>query len=424
MRRRHAMYITVVAAVGLILGAAGTAAQGPQLEPLAGGEGKFHFLTPSPADEPATLQVRFTLEDTSGLEALWIGFGDSAEAAPALLSLVWTEDRSGWFPVWAVHLQTDAELFGPGVSAKSGAGVLAGSKVVSLHNAQPRAGHLYQVELSYDPANGVIAAGLTDLTEGERLFAREVPVGRPEGPLYPAIGALGGEITIQSAAAYGYSVPLGAAWDLMVRDGDRYTRLALYRLTPEIEMALRLVGPGEYAGKFVVRVQGPAGTVTLMELSGAARGEELLVPFKATDLPLGPLTLEVAYIDEAGTVWVLGGRSLLNVAATLEVRFDEMKVEDGDVTGVLVVASSDHRVENLPVQLSAHVAEVGKDAAAVPVLSTTLASVDKAPVRLPFTVPLPAAGNLFSLSLDVEFGVPVGVVSSQSQFHVLRIVGD
>src|SRR5690606_39919276 len=47
--------------------------------------------------------------------------------------------------------------------------------------------------------------------------------------------------------------------------------------------------------------------------------------------------------DLAGTVWVLGGRSLLNVAATLEVRFDEMKVEDGDVTGVLVVASSDHR---------------------------------------------------------------------------------
>lgn len=424
MRRHATRRIALFTALCLILVTAGVLAESPELRPLADGKGSFHFLTSHPADAPLTIQARFTFEKASDLEAFWVGLGDSSEAAPTMLSLVWAEDRSAWFPVWSLHLQTDSDLFSPGVATKNGAGVLAGSKVVSLQNVRPEVGHVYQAELSYDPENDLVSVGLSDLTAGERLFTRELAISAPETPLYPAIGAVGGELTIESVEAMPISVPLGAAWELLVRDGDRYSRLALYRLTPSVEMAFRLGAHGEYAGRFAVQVESEQGATTLVELPAAAQSEERLVPFSAGDLPLGPLTVEIAYIDESGRVWTLGSRSLLNVAATLEVRFDDLQVDGDAVTGLLTVVSTDEQVENLPVKLLAQVAEVGSEGTYQPVLSTKLEQVTGTPIRVPFSVPLPSEGSLFSLGFEVEFGVPVGVVGSQSQFHVLRVAAD
>lgn len=424
MHKHRKTSLCFFAVLCLLFVTAALHAQGPELLPLADGKGQFHFLAAHPAHDPLTVQARFILEDLSDLEAVWIGLSDSPDAAPSLLSIVWAEDRSAWFPVWALHLQTDANLFGPGVNAKNGTGLLAGSQVVSLQNVRPAVGHSYEAELSYDPVQGIVAVGLSDLTEGTRLFTREVPINAPATPLYPVIGVAGGTVTVESVAAYDASVPLGAAWDLMVRDGERYSRLALYRLTPDVELALNIETRGDYAGQFTVEVHSDAVTHTLVELPASGRTEGRLVPIKAADLPLGPITLEIAYVDEASRKWSLGNRSFLNVAATLEISYDDLQVVDDAVTGLLTVVSIDEHVEDLEVRLSAQVAPVDGEGARLPVLATVLEQVGKTPVRIPFAVSLPAEGSLFSLDLEVEFGTPVGIVSSPSQFHVLRVAAN
>lgn len=408
----------------LLVLAAMASASNTQLHALDGHPGAYLLLEGAPATDPLTVQVRFTVEDATGLDVVWpIGLSDSPTEPPGILSLVWTEDRSGWFPVWAVQLQTNADLFGPGVSASKGSGALAGSSLVNLHNVRPQAGHVYQAELSYDPAAGLLSVSMSDLTEDARLFTRSVPITTPAvDTLYPALGSVGGQLAIESITSVGASIPFGATWDLLVRDGDRYTRLALFRLTPDIEMALRLNAHAEYAGHFEVAVEDEVKRHTLAQLPGAAQTEETLVEFEAAELPLGPLTLKLDYVDETGRTWTLGSRSFLNVAATLEVSLADLQVKGDAIHGNLVVQSSDVSVADLPVQLRAAIAPPdAKEGTYTTVLSTEFVHVGRTASAVPFIVPLETDAALFSLHFDVEFGIPVGLVMPRRQFHVLRV---
>lgn len=392
---------------------------------LPGHQGEYLVLEGVPADQPITLQTRFVLESNDNLEALWLaGLSESAEAPPTMLSIVWTEDRSGWFPVWGVQLASDADLFAPGVATKNGAGRLAGSKYLGLTNATPKVGHVYQVELSYDPVTGTAAVGMSDLTDETRLFTRSVSL-KPTTTttLYPAVGKVGGQVTFEEINQAATRVPLGAQWDLMFKDGDRYTGLALYRLTPSIEMAFRMgVDATEYNGEYVVTAVSGDQRYTLARVPGAARSEEVLVPFKASELPLGDAVLNIDYMDEFGKMWSLGTRSLLIVAATLEISLDNLRVEQDAIHGTLNVRSQDETLTDLPVALYAAVAEPNaREGDHTLILETVLSEVSHESTEVAFAVPLDSDRQLFTLLFDVQFGVPVGQVMRPSQFHVLRV---
>lgn len=399
------------------------------LSPLAEHAGEFSFLEGMDTTSPVTLQTRFRLGDKDGigaLQGLWIaGFSESPDAPPTALSLVWSEDTTGWFPVWGVHLQSDADLFPAGLSTKVGSGLLSGSSYVSSQVVSPQVDHLYQAELSYDPRTGQAAIGMSDLTEGTRLFSQALTLEPFRDKLYPAVGLVGEGhgVQIESFTASPHGVPLGTAWDLMVYESDRYSRLPVYRLTPGYDLALRLGADEQgFPGTLAFVVKDGTSVETLFEQEAHARNEDLLLPFAADELPFGEVSLHLNYVDESGREWPLGTRSLLLVAANIDVNFGPLEVGCDALHGTVTLTSQDETVHDLPIRLLAAIGEPDqRDAAMELVLETTLERLSTETTVIPFTIPMYSEEQLFSVVFDVDFGVPVGKVMQKNRFHALVV---
>lgn len=409
-------------AVVIVLLAAGTAAgAAPMLQPLAGYTGQY-VLAEAGVSGPVTVEATVRVDNPRELKAAWlVGLSDEPGTPPGALALVWAEETSGWFPVWSVQLHSAADLIAEG-SPRRGSGALAGSSYLSLTTSGPAAGHVYRAVLSYDPATGAAAVGLTDLTDDKLILARKVQLKPVDGPLYPAAGILGSGVAFESFAVYPTAVPFGTEWDMLAKEEDRYTRLSLFRLTPGIGLAIRLgADPVDWPGSFRVTAVG-SETVTLFEIPAQARTEELLLPFMASDLPQGNLVLRLEYVDESGKVWQIGSRNLLHVAATLEVTFGELRVADDGLHGTLTVRSQDETLEGVRMTLYAAVgAPDSREGQGTPVFEQELALVSRTPVPVAFTVPIATDAQLFSLRFDVAFDAPVATLLSGNQYHVLLV---
>lgn len=422
--RLRSMAIAVVMALFALSAIVAADESAITLQPLEGYTGAYHMLNPVAGEQPITLQTTFRIDAANQFDALWIG-GVSAtpDAPPTMLSLVWTQDTAGWFPVWSVQLHSDANLFSAGTATKRGSGIFSGSAYVSLNNVAPKADHVYQAELSYNPETGKVAVGMTDLTAGERLFVQSVQLAAIESDMYPAIGAAGSGITFQEFVVFETAVPLGTTWDVSVKEGDRYSRLALYRLTPSVELGLRLPADATaWTGKFVLSAEEGENVTTLFEVAGDPREAETLIPFTAGDLPMGEIVLRFDYVDEQGKVWRLGTRNLLNVAGTVQLTFGELSIVEEGFDVQLAVGSQDETLRDVLMRVYATVGGPdSKDGDRRLVFEQPWALISQTSTPISFTFPLDVEDRLFSLRFDVEFDVPVATVLSGNLYHVLIV---
>lgn len=392
--------------------------------------GEFMALQASPVGQPITLQSQIRMGDwevLDSVERVWLaGFSETVDGPPELLSLVWAQDSSGWFPSWKIQLHS-SKLFPPSLPDQKSLGHSAGS-FVNLGSVPLPPDHSVEARLSFDPASGRADVAVLDLTAGHTLITRTLALQPYQGELIPVLGVEGGAkegkaIQVEHFHAWPTRVPFGLSWDVMVKEEDEFQRVMLTRLTVGRDMALWL-GPDadDFAGQLLL-VADADQPKTVLALPAGARSEPVLLPFRAADLPLGAVELALRYVDEEGKTWSFDGRRLQVVVANLDVRFGPLAIDGELLKGQMMVTSEDETVEGLPVRVLATFVKAGTKEAlgdAQLVFEGSLDSVSPQGTAVPLTIPIPVEERVFGLVLDVRFDTEVGSVATGSEYYVYR----
>jgi|GEM_PF-2702425 len=419
MRRGAFSLLRIVAVVlGLtVFLAVSGAAQRVALQPVQGGSGSVATLASVRPGGPVTVESRIHLGDRTainGMQTVWLaGLATSPVRLPSLLSLVWSQDTSAWFPTWNLYLQTDAALFPDTLGPQAGRGALAGSSTISLGAFSPLSDHVIESRLSYDPATGRLDVSVIDVTDNKQIVARSLIIRRYEGTAYPAVGlvASGSPVEFESFQASPWAVPFGTAWEFMMREDGQYRRLVLARLTQSAELALR-VGPEpqNFPGRFRLVADDGVQQKAIFDLGATARTQAEVLPFTARDLPVGQFTLRYEYVDPSGRAWQLGASRLQVVAANLVVQFSPLTLEGKTLHGSASVRSEDEVLFGVPFRLRAATKSLSDTVERTRlVVDQQLELISGAPVVVPFSIPIDRPEQLFNLILTPEFGTEVNV---------------
>lgn len=313
-------------------------------------------------------------------EVVWL-WEEKAPAAPMLLAgastvpvdaeppvaVVWSEDRSGWFPTHEVQLvvaRPDGE--------KAVYSVLRGGLAPVRRLA---------VHLSVHPAAGIVSVALYDADESRPLAAHAVHAELPAGPWHPAdLSPASGPKLLASSVQRGYR-PVATRFDVGERTG---------------QAALIPVATFQAGSTATVRIESlvpPPGSYRLQVLRPSAAGEQVVLSIEIepeernwVDLPLdslapGPFALVLDYIEDGEVTWTerravrlgkaelhfarltysgtdgaltaelrtMAEAKLPGVTATIRVRYTELVWDGEDAAHVPAGEATEHVVESAPV---------------------------------------------------------------------------
>lgn len=404
------------------------------LQPLTGRQGEIVALDAVAVNSPVTLQSRFQVsaqDDLSKLQGAWLaGFGAGPNTPPTLLSVTWSEERSAWFPVWTLHLQSDANLLPDSLKLQDGQDFTAGAKVIKLTSQMPQPGHEILTRLSYDPVSGRADLDVTDLTANSRIYAGTFMLQPFHGKLYPAAGLVdtANSMEVRQFTATPRYVPVGTAWDLMIKENNAYQRLMVTRFAQGPDLALQMgANTLDLPGRFRLTVDDAKTAKQLLDLPANAHSAAVLHQFAAEDVPLGQVNLRLAYVDEGEQEWPLGQVAISTVAANLKIDFGPLNMKKGFLSGLVTVKSEDQTLYELPIRLYATFSKPGSEGRSSDtrlIYEQRLAKVSPEPVVLSFTVPIDGDVDfdeaIFGLNLSAEFDRPVGKNVTGSQFYVVK----
>lgn len=403
---------------------------GVALQPLAGYPGEFLMLQAGEAGSTITLQSRLRLGDSNAvaaLEGIWLaGLSGVSDAPPTLLSLVWTQDTSGWFPTWALQLQSDGGLFPDSLPSKRGQDFLEGSSYINLGSVTPEPGHVIEARLSYDPVSGRLDVGVMDLTTRKCIAARQFVLEPYTGPTIPALGIVGDGhgVQVEQFLASAYRVPFGLPWELMMKEEDDFERLVLTRFTSGRDIALWVAPNAEnLRGQFALVADDGTNSTTVLELPAQARSEATFIPFAASELPLGAADVSLNYVDEEGRTWPLDTRQLHIVAANLNVDFGALSIQGDRLQGMVTVTSQDETVSDLPLRVFATFARPGsEELEAEPqlIFEGCLERISTRPTVIPLSIPIVTRESVLRLTLEAQFGIEVGNIMAGNEYYVLQ----
>lgn len=373
---------------------------------------------------PVSLQTRFRIDSKEALTAskgMWlVGFSQMPDTTPRALALVWSEITLGWFPTWGIQLQSNAGSLPDKISPKRGAGFLADSSYVSICSSPPEVGHTYQAELSYDSQTGEALVGLYDLTLDKRVTAKALTLQPITTPLYPVIAPSPG-VEYEEFTTSSYMVPLDSPWDLRQKEGADFNRLLFMRINRNEELALYLPQDvRDFQGVFTLVADDGLNAKTLCGVKASTRDQAMLLPFSANELPFGDVVLRFSYVDEDGKVWLLGAKPLRVVAADLRISFGQLRIQQDVLIGSAEIQSQNGTAQDLMLRLYATFRKPGEQQGKRQlILEQQLDQVTKDPIVVSFAIPVDEANGLFSVTLETEFGIPVGLVTSGNQYYVL-----
>lgn len=200
------------------------------------------------------------------------------DAAPAVLSVHWAPEVSGWLPVWALQLRSDVGVL-PAAYGNS----------LSLVQATPTVGACYDVTLSYAPGLGAAAARVVRAGDGRVLYAGTVAVAPYAGPVYaePAIVSTG-------------FVPFGVTWEPGSLDaGGRFSPSTVFASHDEPVYVRLLVPEPLPPGEFRIVLSTADGERTITSVT--AQATETYIPL-GTGLPFGESVLRLEYAGDGGVL--------------------------------------------------------------------------------------------------------------------------
>lgn len=381
---------------------------------------------PSEAADPITVRTVFSGLDEKS-DGVWLArFTADADDEKVLLGLVWSEDTSGWFPIWGLHIVGAEPLMTTDTGAKKGAGFKEGVLFETVHAVTPQGDAEYEAVLSYEPESGIVSVALTNTTTGSRIASGSTQLHPYPGALHQTV-ALDRDASaamVKAVDVSPHSVPLGMTWDVVVKQAGQYSRLVEPRVTSSRELALHLRDAvGQYEGELeLIADTGPGReevAVLRHTLAGANPDQYVAVPVDA--LPLGEFTARLRYVDPSGATWALGSRDVHVVAANVEVTWSDLQLQDdGLLHGYANIRSRDDTVTDLPYRMRAKAGPANTAGTDVRMeLEGVLEKVTRVPTAVPFAIPVKANDTLFSLTMDIQFDIPVGRIMENDTYHVL-----
>jgi len=300
--------------------ASGAASVTRRGDPALGFE--FAYAASVSIAEPFTIHSRFRY--TGGMSAPVIilgGLASKAGGLPDALAVTWTQDATGWFPVWRLRIEARTDLFRalPAGLVDRRDGNLA---LIDLADVRPEAGREYRAAVSYDPADRILSILLEDVPAGSVVYAAHLELGAADaalpGAVFPVAGWSASEPAPAAPARSDGPAPSLLLEFSVSRAHERHGlplalksgfRSALLEASPETGALRRKLGSDYLQGETVgLRLEWPntpvPGEVRVI-LAGA--GEEIVltaapwragvqdIVFEPGDLPAGSSTLVLEY---------------------------------------------------------------------------------------------------------------------------------